>query len=359
MNSSFWKNRKVLVTGHTGFKGSWLCVWLQMLGTRVSGYALDPPTEPSLFEVARVADGMDSHHGDVRDLDSLRRALSFASPEIVIHMAAQAIVRKSYAHPVETFATNVMGTVNLLEAVRGCDSVRAVLIITSDKCYENKECIWGYREDDPMGGHDPYSASKGAAELVVSAYRRSFFANVGGKRKRVGIATARAGNVIGGGDWAEDRLIPDFFRAVLAKKKLVVRSPSAIRPWQHVLEPLSGYLALSEQLWKDPAHTSGAWNFGPDVDALWSVSDLADELVCLWGTGAGWKVAATKNPLHEAGILALDCSKARIKLGWQPCLALGNALNLTVEWCKSHAGGKDMRKFTESQVREYIEGIKK
>jgi len=359
MTPGFWKGTRVLVTGHTGFKGSWLCLWLQMLGARVSGYALDPPTKPSLFEIAGVADGMESHHGDVRDLALLRRVVSLASPAIIIHMAAQAVVRKSYSEPVETFSTNVMGTVNILEASRECSSVRVVLAVTSDKCYENKGWTRGYREDDHMGGHDPYSASKGAAELVVSAYRRSFFTSAGGKKRQVCIASARAGNVIGGGDWTVDRLVPDFFRAVLAHKRLLVRSPSAMRPWQHVLDPLRGYLELCERLRKDPEHTAGAWNFGPDSDGVWPVSAVADELTRLWGRGAGWKKATTRNAPHEAGILALDCSKARMKLGWKPCVALSEALRLTVEWYKACARGTDMRRFTESQVRQYTKRLKK
>jgi CDP-glucose 4,6-dehydratase len=353
---AFWKGRRVLLTGHTGFKGSWLCIWLKMMGARVTGYALQPPTDPSLFELAGVADGMISRHGDIRNLDELSGAVSDSSPDIIIHMAAQALVRRSYAAPVDTFSTNVMGTVNVLEAARMNRCVKSVVVVTSDKCYENNEWIWGYRESDPMGGHDPYSSSKGCAELVTAAYRKSFFTN---GHRRMGIATARAGNVIGGGDWSDDRLLPDFFRAVLAGKKLGIRAPDAVRPWQHVLEPLRGYLELAEQLYNDPAYASGAWNFGPGDDAQRPVSAVVDEAARLWGGGARWTKVRIKNAPHEAGILALDCSKARTELGWRPDMSLPDALKLTVDWYKAYANGKDMRRTTESQVRQYMKRLGK
>lgn len=352
MTPAFWKNKKVFVTGHTGFKGSWLSLWLERLGSRVTGYALEPPTRPSLFELAGIARSMDSVLGDVRDLAGIKTALRHAEPEIVIHMAAQALVRESYADPVGTFSTNFMGTVHVLEAAREARSVRVVVIVTSDKCYENREQARGYREDEPMGGHDPYSASKGCAELVTAAYRRSFFADAG----TAAVASARAGNVIGGGDWSRDRLVRDAMFAFVEGKPVRIRNPGAVRPWQHVLDPLSGYLALAERLWADGASHAGAWNFGPVQDDARPVSWLVGELARRWGGGATWE-ADTGAHLHEAGILMLDCTKARTQLGWRPRLPLSTALDWTVEWYRCHADGGDVRRLTEEQIRRYQDGL--
>jgi CDP-glucose 4,6-dehydratase len=343
----FWQGRRALVTGHTGFKGGWLSLWLHSLGAKVSGFALPPPTDPSLYEVADVARGIDAVTGDVRDLAALERCVRQAKPEIVFHLAAQALVRPSYADPVETYATNVMGTVNLLEAVRRAGDVRVVVVITSDKCYENREWVWGYREDEPMGGHDPYSNSKGCAELVTAAFRRSFFQHSG-----PAIASARAGNVIGGGDWAVDRLIPDVIRAVSCGEPVLIRNPGAVRPWQHVLEPLSGYLLLAQRLWSDGARFAGGWNFGPADEDARPVRDVVDRITALWGDGARWVADERQHP-HEAHYLKLDCSKARQLLDWRPRLRLADALQWTVEWYRSKKTGADMRNLCLSQIAAY------
>ena len=345
VNPSFWKGRRVFVTGHTGFKGSWLCLWLKQLGAEVTGYALAPATVPSFFSVADVVGGMNSIIGDVRDRERLANAMFEARPEIVIHMAAQALVRYSYHHPVETYEVNVMGTVNLLEAVRGCDSVRSVLVVTSDKCYENREREAGYREDEAMGGYDPYSSSKGCAELVVAAYRQSFF-DAGNK---VGLATARAGNVIGGGDWSEDRLIPDMVRAFSVGESVVIRNPGAMRPWQHVFEALHGYLLLLEQLDMQPSAFSQAWNFGPvDADAR-NVAWIVEQFVKTWGD-ADWRVEPDADRLHEAHILKLDCSKARKELDWQPALDLEQAMQWIADWYRCYYNSADVRAMSLKQL---------
>lgn len=346
MTPDFWRGRRVFVTGHTGFKGSWLSLWLQSLGAEVTGYALPPPTEPSLFDQARVAECIDSHMGDVRDLGALRECLHAARPEIVIHMAAQPLVRDSYRLPVETYATNVMGTVHLLEAVRTAASVRAVVIVTSDKCYENREWVWGYRESEAMGGFDPYSSSKGCAELVTSAYRRSFF------ESGTAVASARAGNVIGGGDWARDRLIPDMIRAFSAGQSVHIRNPHAIRPWQHVMEPLSGYLLLAERLVQEGQQHADGWNFGPSEDDARPVQWIVDRLTSLWGNGASWILDAEPQ-LHEAAYLKLDCSKARTSLGWRPKWSLEVALQRIVEWHRAEQSGSDLRALTLKQIKDY------
>lgn len=353
MNKTFWQGKRVLITGHTGFKGSWLSLWLQSLGAEVTGYALNPPTNPSLFEVAKVADGMHSIIGDIRDFDGLQKALQDARPEVVIHMAAQPLVRYSYAHPVETYATNVMGSVNLLEAVRNTTSVKAVVNVTSDKCYENKEWIWGYREDDPMGGYDPYSNSKGCAELVTAAYRSSFFNEDDYAKHGVAVASARAGNVIGGGDWACDRLIPDFMRAIVAGEKVVIRSPNAIRPWQHVLEPLSGYLLLAEKLYTHGVDYAHAWNFGPnDVDAK-TVQWLISELVSSWGGNVSFQVEASAAYLHEAHFLRLDSSKARMQLGWRSRWDAKQTIERIVMWHKAHLANDAMHAYCLGEIKQY------
>lgn len=347
VHAEFWRGRRVLVTGHTGFKGGWLCLWLKSLGAEVSGYALAPPTTPSLCDVAGVESGMRATRGDIRDLGALRRAVEESGAEIILHLAAQALVRRSYADPVDTYSTNVMGTVHVLEVARHAPTVRAVVVVTSDKCYENREWVWGYRENEPMGGHDPYSNSKGCAELVTAAYRQSFLAAAGRQ-----VASARAGNVIGGGDWAEDRLVPDIIRAVQRGDAVSIRSPGAIRPWQHVLEPLSGYLLLAQRLCETEGDVADGWNFGPaDSDAR-PVQDVVSRITDLWGDGARWALDANPHP-HEAHYLKLDCSRARQMLGWRPRLALADALQWTVEWYRAHGAGADMNAFCLEQIARY------
>jgi CDP-glucose 4,6-dehydratase len=349
----FWAAKRVFLTGHTGFKGSWLSIWLKDLGADLTGFALSPPTKPSLFEVADVSSGMTSIIGDIRDAAVLTKALCDAQPEIVIHMAAQPIVRLSYEQPVETYSTNVMGLVHLFEAVRKSPGVRAVVNVTSDKCYENKEWVWGYRESEPMGGHDPYSSSKGCAELVTAAYRRSFFNPDTYSEHGVALASARAGNVIGGGDWALDRLIPDIMRAIEAGQPVKIRNPNAIRPWQHVLEPLSGYLTLAQKLYgAGPAFAEG-WNFGPAEADARPVQWVVERLTQMWGEGARWQLDSQNNFLHEAHYLKLDCSKARSALGWKPIWGLEQALSRIAEWHKLSLQGGNMYAKTLSQVREY------
>ena len=353
MNPLFWRGKKVFLTGHTGFKGSWLSLWLKQMGAEVTGYALVPPTNPNLFDVANVAQGMKSIIGDIRDDAMLVNEIRGAAPDIVIHMAAQPLVRQSYIDPIETYSTNVMGTVHLLEAVRQTPTVRAVINVTSDKCYENKEWAWGYRENEPMGGFDPYSNSKGCAELVTSAYRSSFFNPDNYSQHRVAIATGRAGNVIGGGDWAGDRLVPDIIRAIVANEKVVIRSPNSIRPWQYVLEPLSGYLTLAEQLYTHGIEYSGAWNFGPhDVDVK-PVDWVVNTLVKHWGDNARYLVNETKANLHEAHYLKLDCSKAHSLLGWQPQWSIGKTIEKITSWHKAHLAGENMQAYTVNEINAY------
>lgn len=355
MNSDFWRGKRVFVTGHTGFKGSWLCLWLQSLGAEVHGYALAPLTDPNLFSVACIGERMpNSTIADIREAETIAAAIQAARPDVVFHLAAQPLVRYSYAEPVETYAVNVMGTINLLEAIRVTPGVRAVVIVTSDKCYENREWNWGYREDDLLGGHDPYSSSKACAELVTAAYRRSFFG-----QSDVALASARAGNVIGGGDWADDRLIPDSLRAFDAGAVLRIRSPHAIRPWQHVLEPLSGYILLAERLCNPVDGDAGAnlhafagpWNFGPaDEDARpvrWIVERLTAAI-----PGATWTFDPAPQ-LHEASCLKLDTSKARTKLEWWPRWPLSTALDKVLEWHAAWRRGADMRRTTLAQISEY------
>ncbi len=352
VKGSFWRGRRVFLTGHTGFKGSWLSLWLQQLGAEVTGYALQPPTDPSLFEVANVAQGMRSIIGDIRDAATLTKAMHDASPDIVIHMAAQPLVRRSYIDPVETYSTNVMGTVHLLEAVRQTPSVRAVVNVTSDKCYDNREWVWGYRENEAMGGFDPYSNSKGCAELVTSAYRNSFFNPENYGEHQVAIASARAGNVIGGGDWAEDRLIPDILRAIGSGRPVVIRNPGAIRPWQHVLEPLSGYLQLAQKLYEDGSAYAEGWNFGPNDEDAKPVQWIVEKLTQSWGEGASWKLDGGDHP-HEAHYLKLDCSKAKSGLDWQPRWPLAQTLELIAAWQRAWLAQQDMRSFTLKQIEQY------
>ena len=347
MKAEFWHGKKVLLTGHTGFKGGWLALWLQSLGAEVTGYSLEAPTTPSLFNEARVQDGMQHRIGDIRDLAAVQRAFTDAEPEIVIHMAAQPLVRLSYQQPVETYATNVMGTVHVLEAARHAGSVRAIVNITTDKCYENKEWPWGYREDEPMGGFDPYSNSKGCAELVASAYRRSFLAG-----SNIAMATARAGNVIGGGDWALDRLLPDVLRALEKGEPVLIRNPHSIRPWQHVLEPLSGYLRLAETLHENGQQDAEGWNFGPRDEDAQPVQWIVERMCTAWGRGAHWTQQPGDHP-HEAHYLKLDISKARARLNWAPRWSLDQALERIIEWHRAWRAGADMRALCLQQISQY------
>jgi len=350
-DNSFWRGKKVLITGHTGFKGSWLSLWLQSKGAHTIGYALPPHTNPNLFDTEHIAEEMISIIGDVRNLEFLQSVLGEYQPEIIFHMAAQALVRHSYSHPVETYSTNVMGTVNVLEAMRQTDSVRVAVIITSDKCYENKEWVWGYRENDPMGGHDPYSSSKGCAELIVSAYRKSFFSE-DNNHHGIAVASTRAGNVIGGGDWSQDRLIPDIINAFMEKKPVVIRNPNAIRPWQHVLDPLSGYLLLAEKLWTDGQKFAQAWNFGPDDNDMVTVLEVTEYLSHLWGNEDSWELDSSKNP-HEAHCLRLDCSKAQNILGWSPALNLQKALEWTFEYYRKYHQKQNTLQLIKDQIQFY------
>jgi len=348
VDSSFWNGKKVFLTGHTGFKGSWLSLWLQSLGAEVKGFALRPPTEPALFEEARVADGMESEIGDIRDLKAVMNSMTAFNPEILIHMAAQPLVRLSYREPVETYATNVMGTVHVLEAARQCSRLKAIVNVTTDKCYENKEWVWGYRENEPMGGHDPYSNSKGCSELVTAAYRDSFF----NMPNMAALASARAGNVIGGGDWAEDRLIPDILRAFEKNRPVTIRNPSATRPWQHVLEPISGYLILAERLFKEGTTYAEGWNFGPRDEDVKPVEWILNHLVGHWGADARWQLDANPQP-HEAQLLKLDISKATAKLKWQPRWSLAETLDSIIDWHKCWLSNGNIRQVTLEQIAAY------
>lgn len=348
MNPGFWKNKTVFLTGHTGFKGGWIAHWLAELGASVHGYALAPPTEPNFFTETQLLKHLEnSTTGDVRDLAALTSALKTAKPEVVIHMAAQPLVRESYNTPVETFAANVMGTVNLLEAARQVGTAKAIVNITTDKCYENKEWLWPYRENDRLGGHDPYSASKACAEIAAAAYRNSFLADA-----NIHLASVRAGNVIGGGDWATDRLIPDFLRALDAGEILKIRSSNAVRPWQHVLEPLSGYLMLAEKLYAEGNAFADAWNFGPNDEDAKSVGWIVEKL-CAQIPGARWETENAKQP-HEAGLLKLDSSKAKARLGWTPRWNLETALSKTTEWHQAWRNRGDMAAITSQQIQAYV-----
>lgn len=353
MNPNFWQGKRVFLTGHTGFKGSWLSLWLQEMGAIVKGYSLPAPTTPSLFEEARVWEGMKTEEGDIRDFTHLRQSMHEFKPEIVFHMAAQPLVRLSYDEPMETYSTNVMGTVYLLEAVKQVGGVKAVVNITSDKCYENREWVWGYREDEPMGGYDPYSNSKGCAELVASSYRQSFFNSDRYEEHGCALASVRAGNVIGGGDWAKDRLIPDILQAFTSKEKVEIRSPYAIRPWQHVLEPLSGYIVIAEKLYTDGPEFAEGWNFGPKEDDAQPVEKIVNQLTKLWGEGAEWFLSQEVHP-HEAHYLKLDCSKARMRLNWQPVWNLETTLDKIVKWQKAWLNGEDIKAYTINEIKEYM-----
>lgn len=347
----FWKGKNVFLTGHTGFKGSWLSLWLASMGAKVTGYALAPNTTPNLCDVLGISSLIEkSHIADIRDLAGLLNAMSVAKPDVVIHMAAQPLVRYSFANPVETYATNVMGTVHVLESTRSIDSVRATVVVTTDKCYENKEWVWGYRENEPMGGYDPYSNSKGCAELVTSAYRQSYFSSPNSTNN---VASARAGNVIGGGDWSENRLIPDAIRAFEANKPLMIRNPLATRPWQHVLEPLSGYLILAQALYEQGSAFASGWNFGPRDEDNRAVQEVANLLISGWGETARWYKEGSEQP-HEAILLKLDCSKARTQLGWLPKWNLETAIQKIVEWQKAYQAKESMQEISLSLINHYM-----
>jgi CDP-glucose 4,6-dehydratase len=352
VNRSFWRGRRVFLTGHTGFKGSWLSLWLDALGAKVTGYALDPPTRPSLFEQANLASSVHSIYADIRDFQQLKTAVAECRADVVFHMAAQSVVRRGYEHPIETYSSNVMGTVNVLEALRQLNQPCVVINVTSDKCYSNREWVWGYRENEPMGGRDPYSSSKGCAELVTNAYRDSFFPPQSLDQHHVAIASARAGNAIGGGDWTSDQLIPDLMRAFLGGRPCLIRNPSSIRPWQFVLEPLHGYLMLAERLVDDASRFGCGWNFGPAEMEAKPVSWIADELARSWGNGASWSRHAGLHP-PEAHFLKLDSSKARACLSWHPLVTLREALEWIVEWYRAFQAGIDLEACTRTQIERY------
>lgn len=350
--TSPWQGRRVFLTGHTGFKGSWMALWLTELGATVCGYSLEPPSTPSLFEVARVGERVRHIVGDIRDLEQLRIVMQEFAPDVVLHLAAQSLVRRSYVEPALTYETNVMGTVNVLESIRHTPSVKATVLITTDKCYENREWHWGYRERDRLGGHDPYSNSKACAELLSAAYRDSFFPPDQLAKHGVAIATARAGNVIGGGDWAEDRLIPDLIRGFVSGEQVRIRNPHAIRPWQHVLEPVRGYIQLAERLLAGDKTFASAWNFGPGEEDARSVEWIVREVAKQWSPETSWAVDDGPHP-HEATYLKLDCARAHDLLGWRPALGLSAALELVVEWYKQWQAGSDMQQITVDQIAAY------
>ncbi len=355
VNFEFWKNKRVLITGHTGFKGSWLATWLQYMEAVVGGYALKPPTTPNIYELTNIGEGMTSVEADIRDFEQLVSALEQFQPEIIFHMAAQSLVLRSYEDPIETYSTNVMGTVHLFEAIRQIKSVRAVLNVTSDKCYENQEWVWGYRENEPLGGYDPYSNSKACSELVTSSFRNSFFKPTDSSQPRIALASARAGNVIGGGDWAKDRLIPDCIKAWLSGRVIDIRYPQAIRPWQHVLEPLTGYLLLAQRLYEEGSQFAESWNFGPDEESEQSVLEVVEQLAAFWGDEAQWKTQH-EGRTHEAQFLKLDCSKAQNRLGWTFRWNLATALQKTVEWYHVYQKNpQQLRKKTLEQIRVYLD----
>lgn len=354
IDQAFWKDKTVFLTGHTGFKGSWISLWLSQLGAKVVGFSLEPPTVPSLFEEANIKSVLFKNIiADIRDPDALNNAIQQVQPEIVIHMAAQSLVKASYEDPVDTYSTNVMGLVNLLQASRFCSSIKVLLNITSDKCYENNEWPWGYREIDPLGGFDPYSSSKGCAEIISSAFRQSYLNEIG-----IAVATARAGNVIGGGDWAHNRIVPDAIRAFSNSSPLIVRNPLATRPWQHVLEPLNGYLLLCQRLYEQPANYSQAWNFGPYDQGIQPVSTLVELLVEAWGEGAYWQLDNNAHP-HEAQSLKLDCSKAITQLKWKPSWDLKTTVHETVKWYKCHDNKENVQEFMKDQIYRFsLDGSK-
>ncbi len=346
-----WQDRRVFVTGHTGFKGGWLCLWLSALKAHVCGYALDPPTQPNLFTALRLGDLIEDYRGDIRDAQTLSRRMRDFAPEVVFHLAAQPLVRESYVDPVGTYMTNVIGTANVLEAVRQTPSVRAVVVITTDKCYRNNEWVWGYREVDHLGGHDPYSGSKACVEILSASYRSSYF-HEATEERHVALATARAGNVIGGGDWSTDRLIPDLIRGFIAKAPVHIRYPDAVRPWQHVLEPLAGYLLLGSKLLAGESGFDEAWNFGPPEEGSLTVAQIATAMAEKWGSGATWTTDPSPKR-HEANLLRLDSSKARAQLSWKPRLTMEQSLDWIVSWFQAWQRGEDMRTLTLDQIATY------
>ncbi|AZZ36567.1 CDP-glucose 4,6-dehydratase [Bdellovibrio sp. qaytius] len=347
--SSFWKGKKVLVTGHTGFKGSWMSLWLQQMGAEVCGYALKPPTEPALYDMAQVGNGMKSVIADIADYDKVLQTVKDFKPEIVFHMAAQPLVRYSYEAPVETYRTNVMGTVNILDACLKVEGIKAVINVTTDKCYENYEWIWGYKETDRLGGSDPYSNSKGCSEMVTQSYRKSFY-----EKKKIPIASARAGNVIGGGDWARDRLLPDLMMSIISKKKLVIRNPKSTRPWQHVLEPLSGYLVLAQKMYETQSLELDSFNFGPHDDEAQNVEYIVKQLLSKWDDNAGYEVIPSD--IIEATYLKLDCSKAKSVLNWKSKLTINQCLDMIIDWNKkAQANPASVREVTISQIQAYTQ----
>jgi CDP-glucose 4,6-dehydratase len=358
INPTFWQGREVLVTGHTGFKGGWLSLWLQLLGAKVVGLSIDPPTTPSLYKQAKIFDGMLSLHEDIRNGYAIKQIFKQYKPEIVFHLAAQPLVKYSYREPLETYETNVMGTLKILEGIRSIDTVRSAIMITTDKCYENNEWKWGYRENDKMGGHDPYSSSKAATEILISSYRKSFFPPNEYDQHRTSIASARAGNVIGGGDWANDRLIPDTIRAFQNRKKVNIRNPNSIRPWQHVIGLLTGYMILAERMTKYGSEFSQAWNFGPQDQDTRKVEWVVRKFSEYWGEGSSWAVDNNEHP-HEANFLKLDCSKSHLQLDWWPKWNLSHSLKKVVEWHKAAEKNEDMRKICINQINEYMEEKKK
>lgn len=349
-NQGFWKGKRVFLTGHTGFKGSWLSLYLTSLGASVKGYALNPPTSPSLFNVAKVNNLIDSQIGDIRDQDLLYESMTTFSPDILIHMAAQPLVRYSYNSPIETYEVNVIGTAKVLEVARSCVNLKSIVNVTTDKCYENDGRSQGYKENDSMGGYDPYSSSKGCAELVTSAYRRSFLQNQG-----IGLASVRAGNVIGGGDWAENRLIPDILRSFEKNKSVVIRNPKATRPWQHVLEPLSGYLILAQKMYNDKNKYAEGWNFGPNEKDVKSVDWILDKMISKW-PDASWKLDRDSSP-YEAGFLQLDIAKTKSKLGWRPVWELSYTLEKIISWHKAWLDKEDMQVICLEQIEEYMKDM--
>lgn len=351
VDKQFWKNKRVYLTGHTGFKGGWLSLWLNSMGAEVKGYALEPVTIPNLFEEAKIAEKIESEIGDIRNLDQLRASMLEFNPDILIHMAAQPLVRLSYKEPIETYETNVMGTVKVLEAARGCSNLKSIISVTTDKCYENKEWAWGYREDEAMGGYDPYSSSKGCAELVTSAYRRSFM-----QEKGIGLASARAGNVIGGGDWSDDRLIPDVLNAFVNNQAVIIRNPKSTRPWQHVLEPLSGYLVLAQNLYEAPQDYAEGWNFGPKDQDVKPVDWILDKMVDKWGDDASWQLAGQPQP-HEAEFLKLEISKAKSRLDWQPIWSLEQTLERIIRWHQLWLDKENMQGICLNEINEYMRDV--
>lgn len=352
MTPDFWKGKKVFLTGHTGFKGAWLSIWLDQMGADVTGFSLPPPTDPSLFALSGIGKHVHSILGDIRDLKHLSTAITQAEPEIIIHLAAQSLVVYSHSNPVDTYSTNVMGTVNLLDSLRSNESVKAAIIVTSDKCYKNQEWPWGYRENDPLGGFDPYSNSKVCAELITDSYRRAFFSSGKTGKHQLSLASVRAGNVIAGGDWASNRLVPDVMNGLMERKTISIRNPESVRPWQHVLEPLDGYLTLAEKLYSEGTRYAEGWNFGPSEGDTKTVTELTSYLCSLWGNDATWEETPLMEP-RETNFLRLDCSKSRLNLGWKPKLTLEETLNWIIEWYKCYHEKGDIFKITSKQIARY------